>query len=360
MKSGAPVFDLHCDAVLKLVHRGCHFTNDNKLSHVDIPKMKRGDVDGIFYSLWADPIFTGDEAVKRTQFMLDTAKREIDSCGSDIALCKTSVELQKAQVEGKITALLGIEGGVSINNSLKNLESFAKQGVRRMTLTHTSSTEWAGSATDHGVKRGLNQFGKEVVLAMNELGMVVDVAHTSEQTFLDAVKISKKPVFCTHSLARRVFDSARLASDEMISAIGESKGIFGIALFPAFFPGSDQEATKKWMEEIIKKLHQSGDGNTKEEKAHNNAAVFMDTPPPDKIASVAAVLPHIDHIIQLIGEDHVGIGTDFDGMPFGPARLEDASQFDNLRIAMRKYGYSETRIRKILGENVRRVLTEVL
>lgn len=356
----SPVFDLHCDAVLKLVHRDARFSANNEVSHVDIPKMKKGKVNGVIYSLWADPVFEGEQAVKRTQYMLDTAKAEIDCCDNDLMLTTRAQHLEESLKQQKITAMLGIEGGHSINNNLKNLEHFYAQGVRRLTLTHTLSTDWAGSATDEGAKRGLTEFGKDVVRLMNELGMVVDVAHTSESTCLDAVKVSSKPVFCTHSLARSVFDSKRLASDEMIQAIGQSGGIFGIAFFPAFFKNQDEAATKVWMEDIIKRLNAGGKGTTLEEKAQDNAAVFMDTPPPSSIASLEGVLPHIDHVIDLIGEDHVGIGTDFDGMPFGPVGLEDCSQFNNLRVAMSTHGYSDRRIRKILGENVRRVLGNIL
>ncbi|MEW6056583.1 MAG: dipeptidase [Bdellovibrionota bacterium] len=355
-----PVFDLHCDAVLKLVHRNARFRNDNPVSHVDIPKMKRGNVNGIIYSLWSDPIFKESDAVKRTQYMLDRCRTEIEECRDLIHLSENAGDLTDSVKQGKITAILGIEGGQSINNDLKVLEDFRRQGVRRMTLVHTASTDWAGSATDEGKTRGLSSFGHDVVHLMNDLGMIVDVAHASEKTFLDVTKVSKKPVFCTHSLARSVFDSERLATDDMICAIGESGGIFGLAFFPAFFPNQNREATRLWMENIIKKLNESGQGSTPEEKAHNNAAVFMDTPPPGEVAALDGLFPHIDHVISLIGEDHVGIGTDFDGMPYGPVGLEDAGKFDNLRVAMKKHGYSETRIHKILGGNVRRVLTEIL
>lgn len=356
----APVFDLHCDAVLKLVHRGAKFCNDNPVSHVDIPKMRKGHVTGMIYSLWSDPVFKNELAVKRTQYMLDIAKKEISENANALHLCFFLEDLVASEAEEKISALLGIEGGISIHDSLQNLQNFYRQGVRRMTLTHTVSTNWAGSASDEGSNRGLSDFGKDVVWKMNDLGMIVDVAHTSEPTCLDTCKISKQPVFCTHSLAKKVFNSSRLATDEMIHAIGATGGIFGLAFFPAFFPNQDESVTKRWMEDIIQKLNAGGTGNTLEEQAHNNSAVFMDTPPPAAIANLLGILPHMDHVIGLIGEDHVGIGTDFDGMPFGPVGLEDCSKFENLRLLMRTHGYSDTRIQKILGGNVRRVMKMIL
>ncbi len=358
--TSSPVFDLHCDAVLKLVHRGARFADNNAVSHVDIPKMHAGGVNGLIYSLWSDPVFKGGLAATRTQYMLDVAKKEIGENPATLALCTTNTQLKNAVAQNKISALLGIEGGSSINDSLKNLENFFNQGVRRMTLTHTGSTSWAGAATDDGRTRGLSDLGKDIVRLMNDLGMIVDVAHVSEKTFLDAVKVSTKPVICTHSLARAVFDSDRLATDEMISAVGSSGGIFGLAFFPAFFPNQDTQATKVWMETIIKKLNESGEGTTLEERAQNNAAVFMDSPPPSAVAGYEGLLPHCDHVIKLIGEDHVGIGSDFDGIPFGPVGLEDCSKLDNLRAAMKNHGYSESRIQKIMGGNVRRVLGQIL
>lgn len=358
--SDSPVFDLHCDAVLKLVHRDARFKDDNAVSHVDIPKMKKGRMDGVFLSLWADPVFKGTEAVKRTQYMLERCLAEIKTCPEDLHLTTHGSDLDESVRQHKITTMLGIEGGHSINNDLKQLENFHRQGVRRMTLTHTSSTDWAGSATDSGKDRGLSAFGEKVIHSMNELGMVIDVAHTCEKTFLDAVAVSKKPIFCTHSLAKSVFNSERLATDAMIRAIGECGGVFGVAFFPSFFPNANQESTRAWMEGIIQKLNEGGKGETLEEKAQDNAWVFMDSPPPGEVASIDGALAHMDHVISLIGEDHVGIGSDFDGIPFTPVGLEDASKFDHLRELMRAHGYSAERIRKIMGGNVRRVLKEII
>ena len=361
MSLNSPIFDLHCDAVLKLFHRNAHFVTDNAASHVDIPKMKKGTVNGMFYSLWSDPVFNGDEAVKRTRLMLTTAKAELEKCKNDILFSTNSKDLDTALEQGKINGFFGIEGGKSINNSLENLKHFYALGVRRMTLTHTISTDWAGSATDSDKDKGLSSFGKDVVHLMNELGMVVDVAHTNERTSLDAVKVSIKPVFCTHGGARKVFDADRLATDETIKAIGESGGIFGVTMMPNYFIGTNEEVNKKWTEELIEKLNSSKNEKGSPDKvAHKNASVFFDTPPPSEVASIEGVIPHFDHVIDLIGEDQVGIGTDFDGMPFGPKGLEHAGKLDNLRNAMRKHGYSEQRIRKICGENVRRVLKEIL
>jgi membrane dipeptidase len=355
----APVFDLHCDAVLKLYHKGTRLSDDNPASHVDIPKMRRGGVDGVCFSLYCDHAFNGPAAVARTHTMLDLAKKEIQRCSADLFLTTTAQDLDESLRQGKITAMLGIEGGHSIDCDLKNLERFHKAGVRRLTLTHTKSTSWAASGAD-AEDRGLSDFGREVVAFMNDIGMVVDLAHVSRQTLLDAAAASRKPVICSHSLARAAFDYPRLSTDEEIRAIARSGGVFGVCLLADFFPGADAQVTEKWMKEIYALLNDEPAGLSAEAAADRKMELFFDFPPPAGVAPVEGLVPHIDHVIGLIGEDHVAIGTDFDGMPFGPRGLENASRFDNLRSLLSAHGYSQERICKLLGANARRVLKEIL
>lgn len=355
-----PVFDLHCDSVLKLVHRGARFGADNAVSHVDIPKMRRGGVDGVTYSTWSDPVFRGEAAFRRTEFMIETALAEIAENSSDLYLVRTAADLDRSVAEGKISALIGIEGGLCLDDRIENLERFFRMGARRLTLTHTQSPSWAGSATDDGKSRGLSDLGRDIVLGMNELGMIVDVAHASEKTTLDACKISRRPVICSHSLARGLFDTDRLATDEMICAVGESGGVFAVTLLSPFFDESRRAEADAWYRKILLSFGDIGEDGTLEERAHRGAALFMDTPYTSEVPPIEGILPHMDYAIDLIGEDHVALGTDLDGFPFGPKGLEDVSKFDNLREAMRRHGYSESRICKILGDNARRVMKEIL
>ncbi|MFI5361107.1 MAG: dipeptidase [Elusimicrobiota bacterium] len=356
----APVFDLHCDAILKAVHKKVRLLDDNPVSQVDVPKMRRGDVDGVFLSLWADPVFKGPDSVKRTSFMLDRALKEIEHAGEHMRLALRGADLAASTDAGRIVALLGIEGGPSIDGRLANLEEFHRRGVRRMTLVCTQSTDWAGSTGDDGRNRGLSALGKDIVQAMNELGMAVDVAHSCERTLLDAAKISRKPIICSHSLSRAVVRSERLASDEMICAVKATGGVFGITFLPTLFAGEIAARMSGEVEEMGRRMNAGGAGETLEEKADDTARILMDSPAPAEIPHIRDVLPHVDHVIDLIGEDHVGIGTDYDSMSFAPRGLEDVSRFDTLRQAMSRHGYGDERIRKILGGNVRRVLPRIL
>jgi membrane dipeptidase len=355
----SPVFDLHCDSVLRLVHRNLRFKDDNVNSQVDIPKMRKGNVEGMFYALWSDPIFRGEDSVKQTDFLLKRALKEFEDCKEDMSLCRNFGDVLKAQQENKISAFLAIEGGFSINDSIKNLEHFYNEGVRLMTLTHTVDVNWAGSGNGES-GNGLSPLGKDIIEAMNGLGMIVDVAHTNEKTTLDAVKCSKKPVVCSHSGARKVLDNSRLATDEMIKAVGESGGVFGVAMLPVFFPNTDQSANKKWLDKVFKELNNTANLKSSQEIAQKNFQVVFEAPYPGQLPKLEGVLEHFDYIMDLIGEDAVAIGTDFDGMPFAPLGLENASKFDNLRELMKKHGYSQTSIEKILSGNVKRVLAETL
>ena len=356
----APVFDLHCDAILKAVHKRVRLLDDNQVSQVDVPKMRRGCVDGVFLSLWSDPVFRGADAVKRTRYMLDRALSEIEHAREHLNLALCGADLETSADSNKIAALLGIEGGPSIDGKIAHLEDFHRRGVRRMTLVCTQSTAWAGSTGDEGNDRGLSSFGRDVVQAMNVLGMVVDVAHACERTLLDVAKVSRKPIFCSHSLARAVVPSIRLATDEMICAVKETGGVFGITFLPELFVSESASNMAGQVEEMGRMMNAGGEGETPEEKADCTARLLMDSPAPSEIPGIEGVLPHMDHVINLIGEDFVGIGTDYDAMSFAPKGLEDVSKFDNLRTAMSKHGYSDDRIRKILGGNVRRVLPEIL
>ena len=364
MTNKSPVFDLHCDTALRILHDGIHIKDDNPGIHVDIPKMRKGNVDGMVFALWPETPFTGIEAFKRTQTLFDACKKELDDNRNDIQIIYSADDLNRAKSQNKISALIGIEGGVAINNDLENLRHFYNEGVRLMTLTHVKSIDWVGSSGDEeGRKKGLTDFGKDVVKLMNELRMVVDVAHISEKSLLDAAKVSTKPIICSHTATMGVADlKERLCTDEMIQAVAETKGVLGIMFFPILFKGADPNSfnilVKSATDELNKRICED---MTSEEKAKVVSDVFKMIPPPvGNLPGIEGAIDHFDYIIDLVGEDYVAIGTDFDGISFTPPDLTNVGEFDVLRSLMKERGYSDTRIKKIMGDNVKRALRSIL
>jgi membrane dipeptidase len=254
--------------------------------------------------------------------MIDTVRRDIiDRYPNDFQFARTADEIESAHKHGKIAALIGIEGGHAIEDSLRMLREYYRLGVRYMTLTHTNSNSWAGSSglSDKPLEqpeRGLTVFGKQVVAEMNRLGMMVDVSHVSDKTFWDALNSSSAPVFASHSSCRALCDVRRNMTDEMIAAMAKKGGVIQINFYCNFL-------TK------------------------------------NKTATLADVVAHIDHAVKVGGIDHVGIGSDFDGIPCAPIGLEDVSKFPNLTRALLEKGYSPGDIRKIYGANTLRVMRAV-
>ena len=316
----ALLIDTHNDVTSRTVD-GFDIGSRAKAGHTDIARLREGGVGAVFFAVYvAAEYVNGNRSAHRALDMIDTVRHDIvDAHPNDFLFARTADEIEAARRQGKIAALMGIEGGHAIEDSLRLLRDYYRLGVRYMTLTHTNDNSWAGSSGPTGSpekqppERGLTDFGRQVVREMNRLGMLVDVSHVSDKTFWDALQTSSAPVFASHSSCRALCDVRRNMTDEMIAALAKKGGVIQINFYCNFL-------TK------------------------------------NKPARLADVVAHIDHAVKVGGVDHVGIGSDFDGIPCAPEGLEDVSKFPSLTRALLEKGYSAEDIRKIYGANLLRVL----
>jgi membrane dipeptidase len=276
-------------------------------------------------------------------------QRLFDTHPEQIALALNAADVQRITRSGRIAAILSVEGGHQIDDDLAVLRMYYKLGVRAMTLTHFRNTDWADSSTDKPVHNGLTEFGREVVREMNRLGMIVDVSHVSDKTFYDAIEVSTKPVIASHSSCRAISDVPRNMTDDMLRALAKNGGVVGINFGEGFLnPKADI-------------------ANVAEEPSLTGAALdkyaademHRDMKAQPTFATIEDAADHVDHAVKVAGIDHVGIGSDFDGISSPPKGLEDISKESALKAVLRKRGYNEEDLKKIFGLNTLRVLREV-
>jgi len=318
------LIDTHNDVPLR-VARGFDISKRANTGHTDVPRLREGGVGAVFFSAYVAPGYVGkNQAAHRALEMIDCVRHDIvNRYPNDFVLALTAGEVETAHRQGRIAALIGLEGGHAIEGSLRLLRDFYALGARYMTLTHANTNDWADSSGDINNPKvqhhnGLTDFGKQVIAEMNRLGMIVDISHVSDKTFWDVLEVSKAPVLASHSSCRALCDDLRDMTDEMIRALAQKGGVIQINFNAGFL-------TKR--------------------KA-----------PP---ASLEDVVAHIDHAARLGGIDAVGIGSDFDGIDRPPVGLEDVSKFPNLTRALLEKGYSAADIRKIYGGNTLRLLRAV-
>jgi len=320
----------------------------------DIPRLRAGGVGGQFWSVYVPVELKGGDAVSATLDQIDIVYRMMEKHPSTFSLALTAADVERIEKQGKIASLIGVEGGHSINNSLGVLRMFYRLGARYMTLTHSSNTAWADSATDTPKVNGLTAFGRDVVHEMNRLGMLVDLSHTSPATMEAALQVTQAPVIFSHSSTRALVDHPRDVPDNILSALPKNGGVVMITFVPGF---------------VSKEVHEHDLRETAEEKRltgelKGDAAAIkraMDTwraanPPPR--ATLSQVADHIDHAKAIAGIDHIGLGSDFDGITSVVAGLEDVSTYPQLIRELLRRGYSDDDIRKITGRNILRVLRE--
>ena len=323
--------------------------------HTDIPRLRAGGVGGQFWSVYVPASLTPVEAAKATFEQIDTVKRIVAAHPDVFELATTADDIQRIHRRGRIASLIGMEGGYSIADSLGLLREFHDAGARYMTLTHSATTSWADSATDAPKWGGLNPFGEEVVREMNRLGMMVDLSHVSEETMLDAMRVSEAPVIFSHSSARGVTGHARNVPDSVLRMMPEDGGVVMVT----FVPGFVSETVRAWgaarsaEDARLKSLNPGDPGAV---TAGMQAWVAANPAPR---AGIADVVAHIQHVRDLAGIDHVGLGGDFDGVGSLPDGLEGVDAYPRLLAALMARGWSEADIRKLAGENVLRVMRRV-
>jgi membrane dipeptidase len=324
--------------------------------------MRAGGVDAVFFAIWTPPNITGPEAVRRALNQIEAVRREVERHGEHLQLATDTEGIRRASEDGRIAVLLGIEGGHLMGNDLANLRKFYALGARYMTLTHSANVDWADSSTDEPAHNGLTEFGKEVIRTMNRLGMMVDISHVSDRTFYDVLATSEAPLVATHSCCRALCDSPRNLSDEMIRALAKTGGVLQVNFHTGFVSQAFRNRMRAEPE-----VQRFIDGEARRRCGENDACQLLESGKlvrefvrDGKLPRVewTEILDHIEYAVKLVGAEHVGLGSDFDGayMPHG---MEDASHLPQITSALLKKGYSEENIQKILGGNMLRLMQDV-
>jgi membrane dipeptidase len=359
--------DMHADTAQRLVDERVDLAQRLPDGHFDSVRAREGGLDAQFFSIWVEPeLFGGggSRAIKRADDQIAAVRALVEKHPETWQLATTAADVRRIASEDKLAALTGLEGGYAIDEKIENVERYYKMGVRYMSPAWSVSTSWAGSSGDEtGRTRGLNDFGREVIREMNRLGMMVDVSHVSDPTFWDIVNVSTKPVIATHSGCRAIANVPRNLTDDMIRALAKTGGIVNVIFYPEHLePGWSEK--KKRVDAVIASAVQRASEEEKGDAAHKKLArdrvrseEYARQLPP---VTVSRLVDHIDHVVKLVGIDHVGIGSDFDGVQSTLSDLADVSQLPNLTRELLRRGYTEADIDKILGGNMLRVMDEGL
>ena len=324
----------------------------------DMARLHAGRVGGQFWSVYIDGTYTGDEAIRRTIEQIDIVDRMIAAYPNDLERALTADDIVRIHKKGKVASLIGIEGGRQIGGSLAALRQFYRLGARYMTLTHNQTTEWADSATDEPKYDGLSPFGVKVVAEMNRLGMLVDLSHVSPATMRDAIEASRAPVIFSHSSAGALNGHPRNVPDDILRLLPTNGGVVMVNFVPPFLSKDVWEwgAAQSAEEARLKAIHRASKAAV---EAGLKAWEDAHPRPPTDVTNVA---DHIDHIVAIAGHDHVGLGGDFDGIPFAPAGLVGVESYPLVFAELIRRGWSDQDLAKLAGGNVLRVLrrTEVV
>jgi membrane dipeptidase len=368
------VIDTHNDITSPLIDDGFDLANrgddpNAKIkTHTDLRRMKAGGLGAEFFAVYVGKEFVnkkpaeGGGAARRALDVIDVVLEQVRRHPETLEAASTAADIRRIVKSGKIAALMGIEGGHAIENSLRTLRMFYKLGVRYMTLTHTNTNDWADSEGDlntAGVSHhnGLTDHGREVIREMNRIGMMVDISHVSDKTFYDVIETARAPVIASHSSARAIANHPRNMSDDMLKALAKNGGVVMVNFYDGFLDprkaalalrsrAMEDELKAKYPEDPTRVQREIDEWRQANDPGKTPLSVLMD---------------HIDHIVKVAGIDHIGIGSDFDGVPFTglPEGMEDISKLPTLTYELMKRGYSDADIKKFLGENLLRVMSQV-
>jgi membrane dipeptidase len=365
--ASALVIDTHADTPQRFVDESWNFTDALGSGHLNLESARRGSLAAEFFAIWPEPTAWKDRFAHRTLALIDGVLEQVLRHPNELALCTSPAEILAARAAGKFAVLMGIEGGHAIENSLALLRVYYQLGVRYMTLTWANSNDWAdssGDVNDPSIPHhnGLTDFGREVIAEMNRLGMMIDVSHTSDETFADVLAVTKTPVIASHSAARALTNSPRNLTDEQLRALAANRGVCMVNFYAAFIDENYRQAVL-----TIKAERSAANRALEAEYAARNQpvpfhlanqidrefAARLPRPP------FASLITHFDHIIRVAGVDHVGIGTDFDGISALPEGVDSAADLPKITAALLELGYSAEDLHKVLGGNLMRVFGEI-
>lgn len=353
------VLDSHCDTPSQILRLRDIFI-DNPYAHVDIPKLRKGGVDGVFFALYVPASMDSDPDGARAYAyrMIEGVRASLKNSNDAVMTTSVSQALEN-KAKGKISVFLGLENGSAIGDSLDELIRFHEAGVRYVTLCHSGNNQICDSCAAKNKRwNGLSPFGKELVVQMNRLGMLIDVSHISDEAFYDVIRLSTRPVVATHSCCRALADHPRNLTDDMIRKLAGTGGVIQVNFYPLFLDSgfsavlSDSGIMERG--ESVESEFIADPADPVKRKAWN---AVQDELKSLNRPSYKRIVDHIDHIVRLVGIDHVGLGSDFDGIEVAPEGMEDISKFSLVFDEMRSRGYSEADIAKVASENFFRVMT---
>ncbi len=366
--ASAIVIDTHADTPQRFIDENWNFTDPLNGGMLNYDSARRGNLAAQFFSIWVDPSqYPANQSAHRTLSLIDGTLEQVRKAPDKLQLCLTSENIIAAHKSGKFAVLMGIEGGHSIENSLDLLRDYYRLGVRYMTLTWSNTNDWADSSGDINDPtvthhNGLTPFGKQVVAEMNRLGMMVDISHVSDKTFWDVIATTRTPIIASHSSARALTQAPRNMTDEMLQAVAKNNGVVMVNFFPAFI---DENWRQAWAASSAER-NKAQDALTAEYKSKGLPVTFTAS---DKIdrefaarigrAPFNSLIDHFDHVIKVAGIDHVGIGTDFDGIPVPPEGIDSAADLPKITAALMARGYTAEDMKKLLGGNLLRVFRDV-
>jgi membrane dipeptidase len=370
IQESAIVVDTHADTPQRFLDEGFDIgsTDPNDIGHITLDKAHRGNLGAEFFSIWVEPGTNQGHFAKHTFDLIDSVYEQAARHPDRMMMAFSVADIEHAHKEHKLAALMGIEGGHSIENDMHLLRDYYRLGVRYMTLSWSNTNEWADSSGDINDSKvehhnGLTDFGKQVVLEMNRLGMMVDISHVADKTFWDAIATTKAPVIASHSSARALVDAPRNMTDEMLRAVTKNGGVVQVN----FFSGFDDQTYWDASTAQAKEKDAAIQAFIEKKKSDGQPVTYIDTDrierewtaklqrPPFKV-----LIDHIDHIAKVAGIDHVGLGSDFDGVSGAtPQGMDSAADLPKITQALLDRGYSADDIKKILGGNILRVFRQV-
>ncbi|MBF0316401.1 MAG: membrane dipeptidase [Oligoflexia bacterium] len=355
------IIDFHNDTLTKIFDNNEDFFSNNSSLQIDAHKLSKVPISALFFAIWSNSFLSGASAHALVCDRLQRARTLFESDPHRFQLCRSYEDLSLAEQEKRLGVFFSIEGGNALNDDLSSLKIFAELGVKLITLTHFKGTSWATSDRDHH-DRGLHGIGHEVVAEMNRLGIIIDVAHASKKTMSDVAKITSRPIVSSHTGLYALNPVPRSLTDEHLKLIANTEGVVAISFYPEHLtnkidrdPASMKEFTKK-----IEAIDNSTSLSEWEKVAAENKLINEEYPLPRRIPSYELIIDHIKHVVDLVGDNYVAIGSDFDGIPYAPEGLEDISKITKLiELLHKRLHYRDSSIEKILGSNIKRLLKSV-